>query len=59
MTNKYMKKCLTSLATKEIKIKTTLRFHLTLVRMAVVRNTNNNLFGEDAAKQEPFYPAGG
>jgi hypothetical protein len=34
MASKYMKKCSISLVLKEKQIKTTLRFHLTLVRMA-------------------------
>jgi hypothetical protein len=37
-----MKNCLTILAIKEIQIKTTLRFHLTPVRIAIIKNTNNN-----------------
>jgi hypothetical protein len=42
MAKKCMKKCSPSLAIKEMKIKTTLRFHLTPVRIAVIKNTNNN-----------------
>jgi hypothetical protein len=41
MTNKFMKKCSTSLATKEMQIETTLRFHLTSVRMAILKSNNN------------------
>jgi hypothetical protein len=38
-----MKEFLTSLAIKEIQIKMTLRFHLTPVRMVIIKKTNNTL----------------
>jgi hypothetical protein len=41
MASKYMKKCLTSLVIKEMQIKTTLRFHLIPVRMAMFKDNNN------------------
>jgi hypothetical protein len=42
MVKKHMKKCSLSLAIKEMQIKTTLRFHLTPVRVATIKNTTNN-----------------
>jgi hypothetical protein len=42
MAKKHMKKCSTSLAMKEMQIKTTLKFHLTHIRMITIKNTNNN-----------------
>jgi hypothetical protein len=42
MAKKHMKKCLLSLAIKEMQIKTTLRFHCTPVRIATIENTKNN-----------------
>jgi hypothetical protein len=41
---KHRKKCSPSLrAIKEMQIKTTLRFHLTPVRIAIIKNTTNNI----------------
>jgi hypothetical protein len=39
MAKKHMKKCSPSLSIKEMQIKTTLRFYLTLVRIAIIKNT--------------------
>jgi hypothetical protein len=49
---KYTKKCSTSSAMKKMQIKMTLRFHLTLVRMAMIKNTTNA--GEDVGKGNPY-----
>ena len=42
MANKHMKGCSTSPIFREIQIKTTVRYHLTLVRMAVIKKPTNN-----------------
>jgi hypothetical protein len=38
----HIKKCSPSLTMKEMQIKSTLRFHLTPVRIAIIKNTTNN-----------------
>jgi hypothetical protein len=42
MDKKHMKKCSSSLAIKEMQIKTTLTFHLTPVGISVIKNTTTN-----------------
>jgi len=42
MANKHMKRCSPSLIIREIHIKTAMRYHLTTVRMAIIKKSTNN-----------------
>ena len=53
MTSILKKKHLTSVIIREIETKTTLRHHLTCVRMAIIKETQISV-GEDVGEREPL-----
>ena len=57
MSSKHMKRCSTSSIIREMQIKTTVRYHLTAVKMATIKKSTNA--GEGVEKREPSYSAGG
>ena len=55
---KHMKRCSTLLIMREMQTKTTVRYQLTLDRMAVIKKSTNNA-GDGVKKREPSYTTGG
>ena len=59
MDNKHMKRCSASLIIQEMQIKTTLRYHLTSVRMSTSKSLQTIHAGEGVEEREPSYTVGG
>jgi hypothetical protein len=51
MAKKYMKKCSPSLTIKEMQIKTTLRYHFTPVRIAIIKNTTTTIYWQGCGEK--------
>ena len=54
-----MKRCSTSLIFREMQIKTTMKYHFTPFRMAIIKKVQTINAGEGVKKREPSDTVGG
>ena len=59
MANRHMKRCSTSLVTKEMQIKLAMKCYFTLIRMTIIKKYTNNMLERIWRKGTLSYTVGG
>ena len=56
MAKTYMKKCSTSLISRQMQIKTSMTYHLTSVKIAIIKKTRDNKYWQGCKRKETIMP---